>query len=213
VAVIIRESWGWQTADKQVHLWTRPLPTRQFARATGLTSDHLRCDIDKLIARSVLMRDGERYCFVADSRLWKSPERSPHNRRIRPSKPSAVAAETALPNLASKIDHRKQRNVAAASGSDLFTGGENSPSRSSRSRPEPPRATAEISATVAGRLVAVIVAFVGPLTPSQLATLRHWIASSGVADVWAALEPTFRRGRVAARRQLESALGRHAGEL
>lgn len=204
VSVVLRESWGWQATDGQVHLWTRPLSTRQFAGITGLAVDHLRTDLDHLVERGFLRRRGDRFQLVADAHLWITPARPPRLWRSLPLEWSESGAEGALPNLASKKEKRKKRNVAPSPESDIEAPVENS--RSSRRVVSEPFGAAEISATAAARLADIVAAFVGSLSPSQAEALRLWIYEEGVAAVWAALEPSFRQGAVVARHRLEQIL-------
>lgn len=205
-AVVIRESWGWQTGSGQVHTWTRPLSTRQFADATGLSSDHLRRDLHRLIGRGVLNERQGRYQFVAAVDRWITPTSRPQETRGPAPEWPDRPAESALSPLASKKVYTKQRNVAAAPEGEFSTAGENPSSRSSHARPQPQAGAARISATAALRLVEVITAFVGSLSPSDAEALHLWISEDGVASVWSALEPSFRTGAAAGRRRLKAIL-------
>ena len=71
VSVVIRESWGWQRRG-QIQLWTRPLPPRQLAQLTGLSTDHLTRDLKALVAQGVLREQDQRYQLVPDPGLWKT---------------------------------------------------------------------------------------------------------------------------------------------
>lgn len=214
VAVVIRESWGWQTAHGQVHTWTRPLTTRQFSDATGLSNDHLRRDLNRLLQRGVLHERHGRYQFVANPEQWITLLPLPRARRGPAPDWLDRPAENAPPNLASKKGYRKQRNVVIASESELSTAGDNSSSRSSLRRSQPQPGAARISATAALRLVDVITASVGSLSSQDAEAVRLWISEVGVAAVWSALEPAFRLGAAAGRLRLIALLanrsrGRH----
>jgi len=199
VAVVIRESWGWQTATGHVRLWTRPMTTRQFTEATGLAGDHLRRDLRRLIARNVLRENAGRYQFLPDPSQWITLIIPPPKQRSLPPEWLDLNAKMAASNPASKKENRKQRNVTAFSVNEFSTPGDNSSSRSSG-------AAAGISAAAATRLVDVIAAFVGSLSAREAEALRQWIAEAGVAVVWRSLEPSFRLGSVAGRRHLEAIL-------
>lgn len=206
LAFVLRESWGWQTRERQVQIWTRPLTTSQFAQATGLAIDHLRRDLDQLLARGILREEAGRYQFVAEPELWKSPPPKPPKLRPVPLEWPVLDAEMAFPDLVLKKEYRKQRNVGTLSEGEFSTAGENPSSRSSLARSEPQSGAARISATAALRLVDVITAFVGSLSSQDTTALRLWISGAGVAGVWSALEPDFRQGAVAGRRRLTAIL-------
>jgi phage replication O-like protein O len=113
VSAVLRESWGWNSRDGVPRLWTRPLPTRQFARLTGLSTDRLKQDVESLVERGVLLRRGDRYQAVTDPQAWR-PRTYPHDgeggttkRRSLPPKPQENAAETSLPTEAYR--KRKER--------------------------------------------------------------------------------------------------------
>lgn len=207
VSLVIRESWGWQRPGGQVHLWTRPLSPRQFAQATGLSTDHLRRDLNRLLERGVLRERQQRYQFVGDVQLWKA-DLTP-TLEVRPAPPEwpVLTAETAPADLASKKSKRKQRNVVRQPDPDLSTTGENSSSPRALSRSFlSSDGPAPISATAIERLVDVVAAFVGSLSPREADALRLWIYEVGVAAVWAALEPAFRLGPTAGRERLQALL-------
>lgn len=207
VSLVLRESWGWRTRDGRVHTWTRPLSTRQFAEGTGLPLDHLLREIDRLVARGILRRQGERYQFCAEPAMWITlPASARELRGIAPEWPDGEG-ENALRNLGSKIRERKQRNVRTASETEISTAGENPSSRSSSSRLfDQAAGAAGISAAAAERLADIVAAFVGSLTPSQSEILRLWIYQEGVAAVWSTLEPSFREGALPGRLKLEDVL-------
>jgi hypothetical protein len=202
VSVVIRESWGWQTRSGQVHLWTRPLPVRQFSTATGLSTDHLRRDLDRLLALGVLRRRGERYQFAGEVALGitRGPA-APQLRRV-PPEPPAAGASSALPLLATKKRERKQRNVLLKPEANLSPVGENSSSPTSQRSPSASAGPAGLMAGASERLVHVVATFVGPLSRSQQVALQSWIEDAGVAATWQALAPGFGRGAVFARQHL-----------
>jgi hypothetical protein len=197
VSVVLRESWGWQTKGGTVYRWTRPLTPRQFAQATGLSTDHLRRDLQILVARGVLRELAGRYQLVPDPQLWKTPLRSPQKGRPRALKLPAASAETALlpPDL--KTAKIRQRNVARFPEDELSPTGDNSRIAD--------RSVSE------DRFVAVLAAFTGELSAEQRKCLGAWIRQEGTPTVWAALAEPFRRGPAAVRRSLEAQLKERSG--
>src|SRR5437870_13702023 len=93
VSVVIRESWGWQKPGGEVYRWTRPLTVRQFAQATGLSTDHLRRDLQVLVAQGILREQAGRYQLVPDPGLWKTWLPLPLKRRSEAPKPPATSAK------------------------------------------------------------------------------------------------------------------------
>lgn len=204
LAFVLRESWGWQTPDGQVHLWTRHLAVRHFARGTGLSTDHLKRDLDLLISRGVLRQSRRRFQFIADPQLWIALKPMPQDlRQLAPKSPEQRAV-SALADLASKKRETKERNVAGPPDLEFSTGGDNSSSHV----PSVALAGARSSAPAVARLVQIVVAFVGALSPSQIDNLRQWIDHAGVATVWAALEPALRSNPMN-RRSLVTAIIHH----
>jgi len=206
VSVVIRESWGWRAAEGAVHTWTRPLSTRQFAAATGLSIDHLHRDLRQLLDRGVLRGREGRYQFVPDPKRWITPALSAPDLRGLPPEGSDPSDEIAPLTLGSKKGYRKQRNVAEPSETELSPAVENSSSRASFARSRSSGGGAGIGATAARRFADVIAAFVGSLSTREAETLRLWIYEAGVAAVWSALEPSFRLGAAAGRRRLRNLL-------
>jgi hypothetical protein len=212
VSVVIRESWGWRSTDGSVHTWTRPLTTRQFAEATGLSVDHLRRDLQVLLDRGILRERAGRYQFIGAPALWITDATSAPDQRELALKQSEATAEDALSNLASKKDYRKQRNVPGFSEADFSTAGGNSSSRSSLVRPGSQGPVDLAEASPARRLTDVITAFVGPLSQVEADALQLWTYDASVAAVWAAVEPAFRQGPVAGRRRLQALLAKRMSE-
>jgi len=183
VAVVLRESWGWQQRDGQVRLWTRPLPTSRFAAATGLDRSNLARALARLVERGVLQRDGRRYRFVPDR--WITPP-APGSFRppSAPERPRRGVIPTP-PTPGPKKAKTEERNVAAA--------GDNSS-----------------AAPFSDPFVAVVLAFVGSLAGEEQAALRRWVAKEGVAAVWQLLAPTWSRGPAVARAELRACLRERA---
>lgn len=205
--VVLRESWGWRGPDGEVRAWTRRLTTRQFAAATGLSTDHLRRDLS-LLVRSGVLREAEGcYQLVPAPRLWTTALFRPPKRRSPPPKSPAAAAVSALSTPGVKTGKISKENGPPAPGGACSPPVDNSPSRpSSRpSSPAPAAAREQLARKrlVRERLVRVIAAFAGPLPAVQAGALARWIDAEGVAAVWIALEPALRRGPAAARRRLE----------
>jgi hypothetical protein len=192
ISVVLRESWGWQRRG-QVQLWTRPLAPRQLAQLTGLSTDHLRRDLQALVQRGVLREQDYQYQLVPDPGLWKTRPPSAPKQRAPAPKPPAPAAKTALfpPDL--KIVNKKQRNEGLPVDKSA------SPSVVPESQhPFPERLGLE------ARFGQVVEAFVGTLSAAESQQLRQWIARDGVALVWHELEDAFRRGPRAVRHCLQS---------
>jgi len=196
VSVVLRESWGWSDGQGYVNLWTRPLPTRAFADATGLNTDHIRRDLLELVLREVLLQDGERYRFVPDVRLWKRLEPPPPKEMggAPEHPPSSAGVASSTPVL--KKPNTEERNVPGARESGSSTAGDNS---------EPPSL-----ASLAPRLADVVTAFVGALPPATAEALRRWICEDGIATVWQSLEPSLRQDPLTARHELERLLAQRA---
>jgi hypothetical protein len=215
VSHVLRESWGWQTKDGQVYRWTRPLTPRRFSAATGLSTDHLTQDLRILVARGLLREAGRRYQLVPDPALWKThPSRAPKSRAERVQTAADIAKTALLPSAVKKAK-KEQRNVPRSPESELSPSGDNSLSRVSASDAPPDRSRAAVRAPadpgVAEPLVRLIESFVGPLSPREAGVLRAWIAAAGVVPVWDALEPSFRQGAPATRRQLQRLLRERGG--
>ena len=63
ISVVLRESWGWGAKGGGVRLWTRPLSTRRFAEATGLSTDRIARDLRLLVEAGVLLEGEGRYAL------------------------------------------------------------------------------------------------------------------------------------------------------
>jgi hypothetical protein len=98
VSVVLRESWGWQTRGGGVHLWTRPLTTGHFARATGLATDHLARDLQLLVARGVL-REKNR-CYQLNASKPRVPVDNAGDKSGAGKAPAAESAEPAAETAA-----------------------------------------------------------------------------------------------------------------
>jgi hypothetical protein len=81
-AVVLRESWGWRARGGGVRLWTRPLTTGDFARATGLATDRIARDLTALERRGFLLRHGNCWQLVptALSARERESEQEPERR-------------------------------------------------------------------------------------------------------------------------------------
>jgi hypothetical protein len=215
VSVILRESWGWQTKDGRVYRWTRPLSPRQFSRATGLSTDRLAQDLRALVARGLLREQSQRYQLVADPSLWKTRLTPPPKRRQEGAISAATTAQAALSPPHVKKAKKLKRNVPRSRVGELSPVGENSPDQKASTSDQPARNSTTAPASgapgVAERLVLVLESFVGPLAPVEVETLRQWVQEAGVVPVWDALEPFFRRGAPATRRQLQTLLRKRNG--
>lgn len=179
VSLIIRESWGWQTRDGRPYLWTRPLPARQIATATGLSSDHIARDVKELVGRNVLVQQDRCFQFNADVSSWLPRGSAAPDLPVPTAKTAARTADLAPSASVVKTGEIEQRDVDATS-------------RASRR----------------DRFVRIVVGFVGSISPEEEAELRRWIESVGVAAVWQLLEPGFRRGPAAGRQHLQVLLAR-----
>lgn len=198
VAVVIRQSWGWRLRSGEVQNWTRPLSSREFARATGLSTDHLQRDLDDLRARGVLRVDLRRYQFVADFRRWKTPPpRARQTRRAALFVPPASGNSALLPPGVKKPKKEKENEVGAP-GRELSPTEDNSSSFAVEAYASRPVTTAPLVA----RFVAIVAAFTGPLSPLQAGVLRRRLGARSLAAVWRALEPGFRGDQKAAQRHL-----------
>ncbi|HTE20972.1 MAG TPA: replication protein [Armatimonadota bacterium] len=219
VSVVLRESWGWRQKDGGVRLWTRSLTPRQFSQATGLSTDHLTRDLNELIRRGVLQREGRRYQLVPHPELWitgRLQTTPPQKERPAPPFPRSRAAETTLTPPVLKKGKIRDKNVGLQIESGFSTVGDNSLAAPRASAgdfsfapsafPLAPSLGASRALPLADRLMAVVTAFVGPLSPVEINGLRRWIGTVGVGAVWRVLEPGFRRGRQPARRRLENLL-------
>ena len=201
VAVVIRESWGWQRRGGGPYLWTRPLPSARFAEATGLSTDRIGRDLRALVARNVLRERGGCYQLVPDPAAWLPPAagEAPRRRPAAPN-PSPPSAASALGTGSPKIADRQQTNVAAqrnVAANQAEDGGGSAD------------AAAELHALArerAERFVRIVVGFVGALPAGREAELRRWVARAGVAACWARLEPGFRGGPATAAGFLAGAL-------
>ena len=191
VSFVIRESWGWQTAGREPRTWTRPLASRDFALATGLSTDDLRRVLLALIERGVFREDHGRYQFISDPQLWKTlPARPPEPRYPPPQSP----AFTAVPARFSPGSNKG--NISKDNGFGLPVEALHPPVDNSPS--------SFVASTVGLRLADIVAAFVGSLSEAQADALRRWICEAGVAGVWAALEPAFREGPLVAREHFEA---------
>jgi hypothetical protein len=183
----LRESWGWQRKGGQVQLWTRPLSPQQLAALTGLSTDHLKRDLQTLGERGILRQEGQRYQLVPYPQLWITPRaRAP---KLRPValKPPGHAAKTALPASDVKIDYKKQRNVSLPVDKSLSSAG----AKGSRGITDQSR--------LKERFCQVVEEFSGPLSAEEREALCAWIEREGLTPVWQALTPAFRRGPTAVR--------------
>lgn len=227
VSVVIRESWGWATRRGYVQLWTRPLTTRHFANLTGLTTDHLRRDLDLLVRRRILLQDGPRYRFVSDPRLWKKEEPGAPKRWPAPPEPPVSPAGNALSPPVPKREKKEERNVPASLWDELSPPGDNSragtssgvpasrgprwdtgPSEAHAGSADAPEPSPE---GLAARVVEVVSAFVGSLPPDLAEALRRWVCDAGIAAVWRTLEPSLREPHTA-REALERLLRERSPE-
>lgn len=226
VSVVIRESWGWQTRGGEPQLWTKPLTSRDFAQATGLSTDHLRRDLRRLIARGVLREQTGRYQFVSEPRLWRTlPAPAPEARPLPPestASPAVLAAGSPGLNKQTKV-----KDNGPASPGPVSPPVENSSSSPASvafgavAAATPPLVGERVVGTeraadserVVGseRVADIVAAFVGSLTSGQADALRRWVCAEGVAGVWDALEPAFRQGPLVARRALLAALAARTG--
>lgn len=104
VSVVLRESWGWRADSREgrvtdvndgspgsiqkrkgssnaagpgVRLWTRPLTPRAFARATGLSTDHLARDLRDLVSRGILREREGCYQFIGSPKEWQPKSKTP----------------------------------------------------------------------------------------------------------------------------------------
>jgi hypothetical protein len=204
VSVVIRESWGWQTRGGQVYLWTRPLTVRQFAQATGLSTDHLSRDLRDLVARGVLIEKGGCYQFVPDPQRWRPPAVQATEERWTAQKPPHGSAERALFPSGVKTAKKRERNGARPLKRELSPVGDKSLGRV-RASGSREAATAE-AALLEERFLQVVEAYAGPLDEDRRKGLRRWLKDAGIAAVWQALQPAFRRGPTACRTALERLL-------
>jgi hypothetical protein len=204
VSVVIRESWGWQTKDGQVYLWTRPLPPRQLATATGLSTDHLARDLKALVTRGVVREQAGRYQLVPDLRLWKSLPPHALKRRSPALKAPVQRAKTTLFASGPKKANKVQRNVRLPTRSELSPVADNSPVLSEASPDD--RSREEETLGRERRFVQVLEAYGGALPVEQAEQLRHWLRQDGITVVWQALQPAFRRGPTGFRAALEARL-------
>lgn len=215
VSIILRESWGWQTKDGRVYRWTRPLSPRQFSAATGLSTDHLARDLRALVDRGLLRQQGQRYQLVADPPLWKTRLLLPPKQRSEGSISAATTAKAALSPPHVKKAKKLKRNVSRFPESELSPVGDNSTAQQSvtANKPARTRSTADfpLSSGNAERLILLIESFVGPLSAAAARALREWTEVAGVVPVWDALEPFFRQGAAATRRQLQTLLSERTG--
>jgi hypothetical protein len=215
VSVILRESWGWQTKDGQVYRWTRSLTSRQLSAATGLATDHLTQDLQRLVDGGLLRQQGQCYQLVADPTLWKTRLSPPSKPRREGVISAAATAKAALSPPHVKKAKKLQRNVPRSRESEFSPPGDNSTAQqaSMGMRPTLSWATTDTLAEpgVAERLVLLIEAFVGPLPAAEVQTLREWTQEAGVVPIWDALEPFFRQGAPATRCQLQTLLRERVG--
>jgi hypothetical protein len=202
VSVVIRESWGWQKRGGEVYLWTRPLAPRDFAAATGLSTDHLSRDLSRLVAGGVLQEQEGRYQFVPDPALWKTFERRTTKARPAASSSPAGNAEASPIEPFVKTGKKSERHAGPPPEEGLSPGGENAASTGPLSSPQ--ASSAPVLSRAETRFCEVVAAFVGDLTPELSASLRRWIAADGVSTVWAVLGPVLPRGPKAVRQWLEA---------
>lgn len=192
VAVVIRESWGWQTRAGQVQVWTRALTHEQFGAVTGLAREHVSRELKTLLAWGVLRQSGRRYQFEPSPERWHP---RPVARRQVPQQPlfapnrshrgTSLVPPTSDPNK----PKTEKRNVAPASADPVDS--------------SPPSST-PTSAVVVDRFVHIVATYAGRLTPAEVAGLRRWAELAGVGPVYQALAPAFRRGPSAVRAFLKA---------
>lgn len=197
VSVVLRETWGWQDRGGTVRLWTRPLSTRQFAQATGLSTSRLRRDLQALVDQGILLAQAGRYQFVFPPDRWITarPLAKPGAKTALPNAETApTIAETAL-SRRPKDKRKIHKRNGGSPEHRLSPAGDNS------------RVPAS-ALPVEERLIAILVAFVGPLPDGWIARLREWIGREGIAIVWRTLEPALRQGSTAARVALAEQLAR-----
>jgi len=120
VAVVIRESWGWQRGRGEPYLWTRPLAAARFAEATGLSTDRISRDLRELVDRGVLRESGRCYQFVPDPDVWLARPEAPPIKRRRTAGPAVPAADPALLPGGTYIANIEERNDADNLRADRF---------------------------------------------------------------------------------------------
>jgi DNA-binding MarR family transcriptional regulator len=196
VAVVLRESWGWQRRGGEVSLWTRPLTAIQLAERTGLRQDHVRRSVERLVRSGVLDRRpalrGGRYRLVLELILNQpiAPDGvdnagdNPVEKRV--DKP---------PLLHPKLGRNRPKTGHLAPGLKI----KNIDKRSSRGggmRRFSPH----------DRLLALVQFFVGPLSPHERQRLRRWVKRDGATSIWQELTPLFGRDPQQARVELRRLL-------
>ncbi|MFN3650387.1 MAG: replication protein [Armatimonadota bacterium] len=229
VSVVLRESWGWQEGRGSVRAWTRPLTSRQFAEATGLSTDHVARDLRRLVELGVLAEQDRRYRLEAGVKLWITLGIAPpRERHAAPNETGSGAEKALLPGSLKKekITHSSTlppagETVARRRAGSLLVTRQAVPlvaASPAAELPTPPgssdpsaAASAPASSALAReRFADVVAAFVGTLSPEEADQLTHWICAEGIAAVWGALEPAFRLGADAGRAQLTELLREHA---
>lgn len=200
VSVVIRETWGWMTAGGEVRAWTRPLTARQFAEATGLSTDHIGQDLRRLVALGVLREQSSSYQFEPEVGLWKTLAPTPPKPRRTPPNLPVLTAESALPTPDVKTGKIEERNVPPPTRSSLSPGGDNSLRSSPANVVRLPFAVAQPATDdPAGRFVRVVTQFVGDLPGAEIRALDAWITDVGITAAWNVLGPDFRQGSQATR--------------
>jgi hypothetical protein len=199
VSVVLRESWGWRSPDTGVRLWTRPLTPSQFSRATGLSTDHLRRDLECLVSRGVFLRDGDRYQLQAAPGLWISP--------VRPAKTTARRAATGDEAAAGAARMALRASVAKKARKRDRKAAPPLPTTGDKSRSTRPHRIACAGPPGERQLLLLISLFTGPLSAGPQTLLRQWIRERGVEATWRELAPLLRHDPARLRRALDGESG------
>lgn len=193
-AVVLRESWGWQTKGGGVRLWTRPLSTGDFARATGLATDRIARDLSALERRGLLLRHGRCWQLAPaalavpareaarEAARQQKAERAPEQRSLPAGTASADAGSAPAPSGVKTGQKSKRNDVDVVAPL---------PDRRRGAAAPVPRRPVTDQATARAALFVRLVEATGNLSPMAHHRLETWVARAGVAAVWDALAPGF----------------------
>lgn len=182
VAVVIRESWGWQGPRRDVYLWSRVLTMHQFSRATGIAPAHVTTLLKRLVARGVLLQRGRSFQFVPDPRRWITHRQRLPERDDRAPKRERNDPEMVAPTSVAKKTKKEKRNVARPSWKRLSTAVDKSHGLD-----------AATAAWLRTHLADLLESLLGPPTPETAQALQTWVEREGLVAVWAILTTALRR--------------------